>query len=134
MQKAGRQANVRNSSRSPRLTLQTFVDEHLEQGLVADALARRECSSPLHVRTGQSQGNLNACRPVQLPDQTRALRHFLLRFRRFLLQELASLATGPPGGLFVFVCKRGWLDRFLHGLLPSKAVGEKKSVFFSAPS
>src|ERR1035441_5976383 len=93
---------------------------HLEQGLVADAFARREFSSLLHVRTGQSQCDLNTCSPVQLPDQTRSLRHFLLRLRRFLLQKLASLATGPLGGLFVLVCKRRWLDRLLHGLLSSK--------------
>src|ERR1035441_6696937 len=47
---------------------------HLEQGLVADAFARREFSSLLHVRTGQSQCDLNTCSPVQLPDQTRSLR------------------------------------------------------------
>src|ERR1039458_9300583 len=69
---------------------------HLEQGLVADAFARREFSSLLHVRIGQSQCDLNTCSPVQLPDQTRSLRHFLLRLRRFLLQKLASLHTSRP--------------------------------------
>src|ERR1022692_4854830 len=115
---AGWKANLCNSSGPPRLALQTLVDEHLEQGLVADALARRQFSSLLHVRTGQSQRDLNAWSPVQLPDQTRSLRHFLFRVRRFLLQELASVATGPPGGLFVLVCERWWLDRLLHGFTP----------------
>ena len=46
------QATVRNSSRPPRLTSQTFVDEHLEEGLVADTLASREFWSFFYVWAG----------------------------------------------------------------------------------
>ena len=48
--------------------------QHLEQGLVSDALSRREFAGLCYVGLGQSQRYLNAGAPVQLADETRSLR------------------------------------------------------------
>jgi hypothetical protein len=44
------------------------------------------------------------------------------------------LATGPPSGLFVLVCKRRWFDRLLHRLFPPKPPRKVVSLLTSSRS
>ena len=54
------------------------MHQHFEQGLVSDALSRREFARLCDVRLRQAQRYLNAGAPVQLADKTRPFRRGLL--------------------------------------------------------
>jgi len=102
------------------------MHQHLEQGLVTDALACREFSRLQYVGFGQSQRDLNAGSPVQFADKARPVRRAppLRRAGRFLLQKLATLATCPPVRLFPFIPELRHVNLFhSHRFIPLAAVG-----------
>src|SRR5207248_1241230 len=89
-------ASVANSSRPARFAAKPLMHQHLEEGLVSDALSRCEFSGLGFVGLGQAQRNLDAGDLVQLTDKTRALRRasFLPGSGRLLFYELAAFAAG----------------------------------------
>src|SRR3954453_19965300 len=99
-----------NLSRPARFAAKPFMHQHLEEGLVSDALSRCEFSGLGYIGFGQSQRNLDAGDLVQLTDQARALRRasFLPGSGRLLLYELSPFAARPP------VCFLGFADELGH--------------------
>src|SRR5437763_547159 len=94
------------------------MHQHLEEGLISDALSRCEFSGLGYIRFGQSQRNLDAGDLVQLTDKGRSPRRasFLRGSARFLLYELATFAASPPVRFPCFVDELGHDDRFLFHL------------------
>src|SRR5205814_8440954 len=119
-------ATVANPSLPARFAAKPFMHQHLEEGLVSDALSRCEFSGLGYIGFGQSQRNLDAGDLVQLTDKRRAPRRasFLPGSGPLLLYELAALAAVPPVRLLSFVDELGHDDRFLfHRFTPLASAG-----------
>jgi hypothetical protein len=67
------------------------MHQHLEEGLVSDALSRCEFSGLGYIGFGQSQCNLDAGDLVQLTDKPRAP-----RLTSFHVQTFATFPNEPP--------------------------------------
>ena len=83
------------------------MHQHLEQGLVANALALSQFPRFRHVGLRQSQRNLDALGPVQSADQMRPFRRcsFFEERRGLPFYKFPTLAAGPPVRLFFIACK-----------------------------
>src|SRR5438309_11978774 len=105
---------VANPSRPARFAAKPFMHQHLEEGLVSDALSRCQFPGLGYIGFGQSQRNLDAGHLVQLTDKARASRRasFLPACGRLLLYELPAFAAGPPVRLLCFVDELGHDDPF----------------------
>jgi len=79
-------------------TCQTLVNQHLQEGLIAKALAAGEFAGLRDIRFRQAKSDLYAALPVQFRNETRSpdCRPFRLGLSGFLFHINPPCPTGPP--------------------------------------